>query len=698
MNLRFIIRFLRVGAKWLTVFATLGGNTNTYAGQPVIHHDLVVELAPAAGLIRVTDRITVPSDTHEGKGALEFSLDPKSVLESVPRGTESFSQKSRRVVRLPHGSAQYELAYRSPATFNHEHPSWLYLAPSALWYPQSNGFDRLTFTLRVKAPAGWRAVSQGHGSDCRTASDSQNWRQPRPQTGIFLIAARFSCFQRLTPHGMALIYLLNPDEKLAETYLDGTRHYLELYSNLFGAYPYEKFALVENPRQTGYGMPSFTLLGSKVIRLPFIPHTSYPHEILHNWWGNGVYVNLESGNWAEGLTAYLADHALRERRGRGRNFRRDALQKFMNYVYEGGDFPLKDFVSRHDGASQAVGYDKSLMMFHMLRKKLGDKHFLDGLRTFFDQHQFKFASFGDLRDRFEEAGKVDLNDYFSQWTERTGAPSLLLADVRVRRAERQFVLEFSLRQAQSEAPFRLSVPFQVTLDGSAPAHFGRVTMDSAEHHVSLTLPTEPLRLDIDPDFDLFRNLLPGEIPASLGALFGAKKRIFVLPQAVASTMRRAYRRLAEQWADEGDEIIDEDDLTFFPRGTPIWLFDTANRHAGAVLEELPEDEAVTARVVRRHRGSAVLATRQGEQIIGLLHLYAADHAQALARKLPHYGKYSFVLLDKRLRERPKKGQWRTAQSRLSWVKKPGVIAVKRREPRLLETSGYTTPGLGTSQQ
>ena len=44
-------------------------------------------------------------------------------------------------------------------------------------------------------------------------------------------------------------------------------------------------------------MASLTLLGPRVIRLPFIFKSSYPHEILHNWWGNGVYVDYASGNW-----------------------------------------------------------------------------------------------------------------------------------------------------------------------------------------------------------------------------------------------------------------------------------------------------------------------------------------------------------------------------------------------------------------
>ena len=86
-------------------------------------------------------------------------------------------------------------------------------------------------------------------------------------------------------------------------------------------------------------MPSFTLLGSRIIRFPFILQTSYPHEVLHNWFGNGVYIHPDSGNWAEGLTTYLADHLLSEQRGMGGQYRFQELMKYSNYVNEKNDFP-----------------------------------------------------------------------------------------------------------------------------------------------------------------------------------------------------------------------------------------------------------------------------------------------------------------------------------------------------------------------
>jgi len=85
------------------------------------------------------------------------------------------------------------------------------------------------------------------------------------------------------------------------------------------------------------------LLGPQVIRFPFILSSSYPHEILHNWWGNSVFVDYASGNWCEGLTAYMADHLIQEQRGQGEAYRRDVLQKYRSYVKDGRDFPLAEF-------------------------------------------------------------------------------------------------------------------------------------------------------------------------------------------------------------------------------------------------------------------------------------------------------------------------------------------------------------------
>jgi hypothetical protein len=102
------------------------------------------------------------------------------------------------------------------------------------------------------------------------------------------------------------------------------------YEALHGTYPFAKFAVVENFFPTGYGFPSFTLLGSRVLRLPFIPDTSLRHEVAHCWWGNGVLVDATGGNWCEGLTTYVADYLSKEEHSfeEARGYRLRALETY----------------------------------------------------------------------------------------------------------------------------------------------------------------------------------------------------------------------------------------------------------------------------------------------------------------------------------------------------------------------------------
>jgi len=313
-----------------------------------------------------------------------------------------------------------------------------------------------------------------------------------------------------------------------------------MYSKLIGPYPYKKFALVENFWETGLGMPSFTLLGPKVIRLPFIINSSYPHEILHNWWGNSVFPDYNSGNWSEGLTAYLSDHLIREQQAGSAEYRQTTLQKYADYVISDRDFPLTEFRSRHSSPSEAIGYGKSLMFFHMLRQELGDKTFTAGLRDFYQKNKFGFASFNDIQKSFERVSKENLGSEFNQWVRRKGAPKIELVSSKTEKEGDGFGLSLVLKQSQSEDAYLLQIPVAVTMAGEARAWQTVVKMDKKRIDLHFHLPSRPLRVDIDPEFDLFRRLDPGETPPAISQALGAKKMLVILPSKADQKLLRVY--------------------------------------------------------------------------------------------------------------------------------------------------------------
>ncbi len=64
-----------------------------------------------------------------------------------------------------------------------------------------------------------------------------------------------------------------------------------------------------------------------------------------------------------------------------------------------GGASLIEFKARDSLASQALGYGKTLMFFHMLRQRLGDSNFLQALRTLYDTYRFQRVKRGKLRKR-----------------------------------------------------------------------------------------------------------------------------------------------------------------------------------------------------------------------------------------------------------------------------------------------------------
>jgi aminopeptidase N len=530
---------------------------------PLIQHHLDVRLDPEQGRIEVRDQMRLPESKSQWSLILHTGLDPEvvdgaAILTHVAtRGhlTEyRLHLKTPGSVTLTYGGRiRHDLERIDESLGRARHwsrgtiaPDGAFLDGNSGWYPRIPDSHQ-SFVLDVQLPAGWSAISQGAGQ-ADPDTGHAHWSESHPQDDIYLVASRFHAYRQRADavQAEAQVYLRQPDAALAERYLEATLDYLALYSDLIGPYPFAKFALVENFWESGYGMPSFTLLGSQVIRLPFILHTSYPHEILHNWWGNGVYVDYDSGNWSEGLTHYLADYWLMERAGRGVEGRRDILKGFADYVRQGRDFPLTDFVQRHGADTQAIGYNKGAMVFHMLRRELGDETFIQGLRRFYADNRFRAASYADLRLAFERVSGRDLGAFFAAWIERAGAPRLALADVETGSTPEGYRISGRIRQTQSEPPFPLSLPVVIDLD-SGESVVETIASRERETRFDIELRSAPVRLRLDPDFEVFRALAPGELPVTLSNLFGSEQGLILIPAAAPEALQSGYRRLAERW-------------------------------------------------------------------------------------------------------------------------------------------------------
>ena len=690
----------RHAAVWLIGLFTallLMNSPPLLAAPPLIAHQLNVEINPDAGRIAVTDQMRLPETQNQWTVLLHRGLNPQ-IIDGTATLTPSASFGHLVAYRLTlHTPEAVTLRYSGQIQHALEHidahlgrthqhslgtiaPEGVFLDGGSGWYPRIPETYQ-QFTLNVQLPVGWSAVAQGAGTTDPTTGQSQ-WSESQPQDDLYLMAGRFQVYRQRTADlaAEAQVYLREPDAALAERYLTATLESLAFYSDLIGPYPFAKFALVENFWESGYGMPSFTVLGPQVMRLPFIVQTAYPHEILHNWWGNSVYIDYESGNWSEGLTNYLADYWFMERSGRGSEGRRDLLKNFADYVRQARDFPLTQFKQRHGTASQAIGYNKGAMVFHMLRRELGDEHFIQGLRRFYADHRFRAAHYADLRRAFETVSGRDLQSFFATWIERSGAPQLALADIQTQRTASGYRMSGRIQQTQTAPPYPLTLPLVIDLESAAP-HRELITMTEREHSFDLALSAQPKRLQLDPEFEVFRALAPGELPITLSNLFGAEQGWILIPTAAPEPLRSGYQHLAERWqaGHRGWQIREDRAFDQLPNDRPVWLLGWENQHF-ATFAHHAADFTVTP-TAQSHTlkfntlntppfnsatDSVVLTRRFDHTAVAWMGTYVAEALPALARKLPHYGQYSYLNFSGAEATNQLKGQWPSGESALTY--------------------------------
>lgn len=705
---------------YLILLLLLSLSTISYA-QENIHHEMKIVLYPEKHRIEVEDKITFPETLLPNSEStvhfiLHSGLRPKSLTKGVkivPSNKKELSRQSgidthpldrseniamdHFSVSLPANQRSFTIEYEgeifiplqnqmeeSDRSFK-ETPGLIskkgvYLAKSTYWYPLFND-DLVTFSIDVKVPQKWNAISQGERTLFKQAGKNVyvKWESQEPQDEIYLIAGQFAEYSRQEGPVKTFVFLRNPDKKLASKYLETGARYLKMYSKLIDPYPYKKFALIENFWETGFGMPSFSLLGPKIIRFPFILHSSFPHEILHNWWANGVFVDIRKGNWSEGLTAYLSDHLVKEQRGKGAEYRRTTLQKYTDYVSKSKDFPLIKFQSRHSPVTEAVGYGKTLMFFHMLRMQLGDEVFINSLQKFYRENKFKHATFENLREAFSSVSGEDLENEFDQWINRTGAPELRIDKTATYKDGDKYILTAVLEQVQQGPVYKLQIPLAVHLKGHESAYQTTVLMTKKRLQISLHLPAFPFRLDVDPEFDLFRRLNRNEIPPALSQAFGSDKALIILPATAEKDILQGFRHIAESWQKSQSRQIEiklDIEVDELPADRTVWLFGWENRFKSKFIS-CTEDYGVLVNdnevhiqksEIKRKNHSIVLTARNPGNPNFAIVWVTADNTSALSglgRKLPHYGKYSYLGFEGTEPSIILKGRWPTLNSPMS---------------------------------
>jgi hypothetical protein len=666
----------------------------TLAAAMEVEHRLDIELLPDAHMlaardamrIRVDDRRKLVFVLSERVFQLQVEVEGRSRTFKFANSELEVPLESDEHRRTIEAVITYEASFNDPvpiSPLNTDNPGFgvtasitstgTFLLAGSGWYPDLvEGRDAFPL-LRVKAPEGTLAVTAGLclGHVTRDGATFSEWRIENPVRGLALSAAAFRLQERRVGDAVAATYLMPQNQDLAPAFLDAIATYLNFYSDLFGPYPFPKFAVVENFFPTGYGFPSYTLLGGSILRLPFILTASLGHEIAHCWWGNGVFVDYDSGNWSEGLTTYVSDYIFKERESAAaaRDYRLQALRNYTTLVTPTRDFPLARFTGRIDTATKAVGYDKGMMVFHMLRREIGDGAFWGALRDVYRERLFQTTGWNDLRRAFEKRSQRPLDTFFEQWVHRKGAPQIHLADVEREQARDAWKVKGRLVQ---EKPF-FKAEFDLAVHAGGQRFSRRIELSGGSASFEVTPASEPEEVMLDPDVHILRRLTAAEIPPTVNALKGSAATLIVVCGLETDGVRRTGETLAESLGLRDYAIVAESnvDPNQFKRRDVILLGHPRNADW---LRTTPSSLRLeNDRVMVSEAGGAgdlffgVFTHPYDDAfVLGVLLPPTRTGASVAAAKITHYGRFSYLIFqDGHVRE---KGTWEPAdwQTRYRW--------------------------------
>ena len=487
----------------------------------IVEYDITVHIDPMLQAIEGRNIITTKS-THELILALSNRFEVKNILvdgvilESVSR--DHGMLQTWRIPGSQHIPRRIEVSWQGKllplnAELNHRQTLkrgepvsgefGTFLPDSSGWYPHILG-ELASYRVSLKMPYGQRGIVAGKITEESNSDEGYyaRFEFPFPSEGIDFMGGPYivetdSMYGEGGKRIQLRTYFHSQIKELARDYLDAVKDYIHLYESWIGEYPFTEFSVISSPTPTGFGMPTLTYLGINVLQLPFIRSTSLGHEVLHNWWGNGVYPYYPEGNWSEGLTTFMADYAYKERMGSdgAREMRLGWLRDFVTLSPD-QDFALEKFTTRTHGASKIIGYNKAAMMFLMLRDLLGSESFDRALRLFWNQNQFRIASWSDLQSAFETESGKKLQTFFKQWLTYTGAPAIRITKAVCTLTKSGCHMKVTLEQIDSS--YDLHVPVAVHTEEDIKIKI--FNLNQGRQTFSFELLTKPIKVTLDPNF------------------------------------------------------------------------------------------------------------------------------------------------------------------------------------------------------
>jgi Peptidase family M1 domain/Tetratricopeptide repeat len=372
-----------------------------------------------------------------------------------------------------------------------------YLMYPARWFPVSGySVDRFTSNLHITVPSGYQVIASGLGSTQpagagKTAFSFQYTKPSFPGS----IAVVQGDPVKVNSEGVTTSLYFRQKQNMANAYGEETGKVMTFLSGIYGLAPQANLTLVETEDGTpnGYSAPGIIFLSPRGIGNQ-VAARLLANQLARQWWETLVSPVDRDHLWLENGNARYAELLWEEHASGSAALEQDLHDTYVEALTV--DNPPMIQAGRLDDYSPeywALTAGKGAAMLNMLRNVMGNDNFDKLMTAFPEKYAWQSVSTVDFRKLAEQISGQNLQYFFVQWLESSGAPEFKM-EYTVFRTQKGFRVMGKITQDLDT--FQMPVDLKIETEGNPETKRIDVVGTSSEFTVDTF--GKPKTVSIDP--------------------------------------------------------------------------------------------------------------------------------------------------------------------------------------------------------
>lgn len=278
--------------------------------------------------------------------------------------------------------------------------------------------DTSNFKVKILAPSKYKLATTGQITEKKTDNEKVLYNIDARMVRDFAFILSDKFVVNKTNYKDIIINTYNLNEDMSQEAVDAAKSSIEIFSNLFGDYPYDTYSVVASDFFIG-GMeyPMLVMIDQSLYNKEnkFLLEYVIAHETAHQWWYSVIGNDEINEPWLdEALTEYSTILYFEQKYGKETGEKLIKTMEIQTRDYKTEDI-FKATTEYKDSSEYSLSvYTKGAVVFNEIRKEVGDKVFFDTLKEYYSTYKFKNVNGPQFVDLWKSKG-VDIEKIINEY-------------------------------------------------------------------------------------------------------------------------------------------------------------------------------------------------------------------------------------------------------------------------------------------